>query len=120
MISARVIRTKGGRILDNVPFDHAVVEGAIRDRDELYGVHVHAFHPKPGRDWWLITWPIELDTERAAEELHAFVLGMIPEGDIEMPKPFEGELEVLGDIFDQPVVFVEELRSIGERFVVAS
>lgn len=129
MIAARVVRTKGGKLLDKVPFDPTVVEGAIRDRDELYGVHVHAFMPKPGRDYWLITWPVELGAEQAAIELLYFVLGAVPEGDIEMPKPIEDE--GLDEIFNQPVVFstrvvadgttvADDVRSIGDRFVVAA
>lgn len=128
---AKVVRTKGGKVIDEIPFDNIVVEGAIRDRDELYGVHVHAFQPKPGRDYWLITWPLELEPERAAEELLYFALGMLPEGEIVMPAELAADKQApyIWATFNQPVVYSTRLRAdgrvepedvhgIGHRFVV--
>lgn len=129
---ARVVRTRGGKLLDDIPFDTVVVEGAIRDRDEKYGVDVHGFAPTPGRDYWLITWPLELDPKRAATELLMFTLGILPsEGEIVLPTPWEHEVDHgVGDVLNQDIVFskrlqadgtttVDEVRSIGHRFVVA-
>lgn len=128
---AKVVRTRNGKVIDDIPFDKVVVEGAIRDRDELYGVHVHTFQPKPGRNYWLITWPLEIDPVTAAEQLFYFVLGMLPEeGTIELPKAIGDEdAQDVWATLNQPVVFstrlvadgttvADDVHGIGYRFIV--
>ena len=95
----------------------------IMERNEEIGDYVHTFAPNPrtGRGYWLISFPTH-DLERSAQELHLWVLGMLPDGGTIVMSANELDLMVLRKVFDQPVLFNEETepRSIGDRFVVTT
>lgn len=117
-VAARVFRTHGTSVLTEHP-DGNRFEDAMRpfisERNDKYGEHVHSFEPNParGRDYWLVTFPVE-DERRSAAELLVWVWAMLPEGTVVMPPA----TQPVADIFDTAArIDQERVESIGDRFV---